>query len=105
MYQANLLKKWEEFSEKSKPRTKKKQREKRSTFKSANALYEGRELILNAFRSGIIQLKEKQGKGLKILTSKKVLERLPIALAQVKTGNTSENLLNEIRHIVYSLYR
>ena len=48
-------------------------------------------------------MKEKQGKGLKILTSKKVLERLPIALAQVKTGNTSENLLNEIRHIVYSL--
>ena len=77
----------------------------RSAFKSVNALYEGRELILNAFRSGIIQLKEKQGKGLKILTSKKVLERLPIALAQVKTGNTSENLLNEIRHIVYSLYR
>ena len=50
-------------------------------------------------------MKEKQDKGLEILTSKKVLERLPIALAQVKTGNTSENLLNEIRHIVYSLYR
>ena len=32
-------------------------------------------------------------------------ERLPIALAQIKAGNTSENLLNEIRQIIYSLYR
>ena len=34
-----------------------------------------------------------------------MLQRLPIALAQVKVGNSSENLLNEIRQIVYSLYR
>ena len=34
-----------------------------------------------------------------------MLERLPIALAQLKAGNTSENLLNEIRQIIYSLYR
>ena len=33
-----------------------------------------------------------------------MLQRLPIALAQVKAANTSENLLNEIRQIVYSLY-
>ena len=45
------------------------------------------------------------GKGLKILTSKQMLQRLPIALAQVKAGNNSENLLNEIRQIVYSLYQ
>ena len=32
-------------------------------------------------------------------------QRLPIALAQIKAGNTSENLLNEIRQIIYSLYR
>ena len=32
-------------------------------------------------------------------------QRLPIALAQIKASNTSENLLNEIRQIVYSLYR
>ena len=32
-------------------------------------------------------------------------QRLPIALAQVKAGNTSENLLSEIRQIIYSLYR
>ena len=35
---------------------------------------------------------------------KQMLQRLPIALAQVKSGNTSENLLNEIHQIIYSLY-
>ena len=34
-----------------------------------------------------------------------MLQRLPIALAQVKAGNTSENLLNEIRQIIHSLYQ
>ena len=34
-----------------------------------------------------------------------MLQRLPIALAQLKSGNTSENLLNKIRQIIYSLYR
>ena len=34
-----------------------------------------------------------------------MLQRLPIALAQVKSGNTSENLLNEIRHIICFLYQ
>ena len=41
-----------------------------------------------------------KGKGLKILTPKQRLQRLPIALAQVKAGNNSESLLNEIRQIV-----
>ena len=45
------------------------------------------------------------GTGLKILTPKQMLQRLPIALAQVKAGNNSESLLNEIRQIVYSLYQ
>ena len=49
--------------------------------------------------------KAKYGRGLKILTPKQMLQRLLIALAQVKPGNTSENLLNEIREIIYSLYR
>ena len=34
-----------------------------------------------------------------------MLQRLPIVLAQVKADNTSENVLNEIRKIIYSLYR
>ena len=49
--------------------------------------------------------KTKQGTGLKILTPKQMLQRLPIALAQVKTSNNSQNVLNEIRQTVYSLYQ
>ena len=45
------------------------------------------------------------GTGLKILTPKQMLQRLPIALAQVKAGNNSESLSNETRQIVYSLYQ
>ena len=44
-------------------------------------------------------------KGLKILTPKQMFQRLPIVLAQIKAGNNSECLLNEIRQIVYSLYQ
>ena len=40
---------------------------------------------------------ETKGTGLKILTPKQMLQRLPIALAQVKAGNNSESLLNEIK--------
>ena len=49
--------------------------------------------------------KATEGTGIKILTLKQLLQRLPIALAQVKAGNNSESLLNEIRQIVYSLYQ
>ena len=42
---------------------------------------------------------------LKILTPKQMLQRLPISLAQVKAGNNSKSLLNEIKQIVHSLYR
>ena len=49
--------------------------------------------------------KQQKGKGIKILTPKQMLQRLSIALAQVKACNTSENLLNEIRQIIYSFYR
>ena len=43
----------------------------------------------------------KQGTGLKMLTPKQMLQRFPIALAQIKAGNNSESLLNEMRQIVY----
>ena len=49
--------------------------------------------------------KEQEGTGLKILTPNQMLKRLPIALAQIKAGNNSESLLNEIRQIADSLYR
>ena len=73
-----------------------------------------REETINFFRDYIEMLSdanynakqnETKGKGLKILTPKQMLQRLPIALAQVKAGNNSENLLNEIRQIIYSLYQ
>ena len=48
---------------------------------------------------------EQGGTGLKISKPKQMLQRLPIALAQVKAGNNSESLLNEIRQIVYFLYQ
>ena len=51
------------------------------------------------------QAKQQEGTGVKILTPNQMLKRLPIALAQIKAGNNSESLLNEIRQIVYSLYR
>ena len=47
----------------------------------------------------------KHGKGIKLLTPKHMLQRLPIFLAQVKAGNTSKKLLNEIRQIIYSYIR
>ena len=66
-------------------------------------------MILDARR---LAQEEQKGTGanemseqLKILTPNQMLKRLPIALAQVKAGNNSESLLNEIRQIVYSLYR
>ena len=52
-----------------------------------------------------VKLKATKGTELEILTPKQMLQRLPIALAQVKAGNNSESLLNEIRQIVYSLYQ
>ena len=57
-------------------------------------------MILEAKR-----LAKQEGERLKILTPNQMLKRFPIALAQIKTGNNSESLLNEIRQIVYSLYR
>ena len=47
----------------------------------------------------------KKGEGLKILTNKQMLNRLPILLAQIKAGNNSIKLKNELRQILYSLYR
>ena len=46
-----------------------------------------------------------EGKGFKILTPNQMLSRLPITLAQLKAGNNSEKLKNEIRQLLYSLYR
>ena len=84
------------------------------TIKNVKTLYDSRQKIIYLFnnyskiKSEFIyrsKQNETKGKGLKILTPKQMLPRLPIALAQVKVGNNSESLLNEIRQIVYSLYQ
>ena len=49
--------------------------------------------------------KNQPGHGLKILTPSQMLSRLPISLVQLKAGNNSEKLKNEIRQLLYSLYR
>ena len=86
--------------------------EQRQTLVTLNMLYNSREeaiKFIEDYGSMILEAKklarEHEGTELKILTPNQMLKRLPIALAQVKTGNNSESLLNEIRQIVYSLYR
>ena len=92
----------------------KKTPEQRKVIGNLNKFYLSREEVINFFRdySKMVlyaKYKSKQNKrtgtGLKILTSKQMFQRLPIALAQVKAGNNSEKLLNEIKQIVYSLYQ
>ena len=65
----------------------------------------GGALILDAVKSGLFPLKSTKITKCKILIPKLMLQRLSIAPAQVKSGNNSESLLNEIREIVYSLYQ
>ena len=73
-------------------------------------LYESREVVIKLFDdypliASVAKCKVKYGQALEILTTKQMLQRLPIALARVNAGNTSENLVNKIRQIIYSLYR
>ena len=48
---------------------------------------------------------KQEGQGIKILTPSQMLSRLPISLAQLEAGNNSKKLKNEIRQLLYSLYR
>ena len=86
------------------------------TIKNAKNLYDSRLkwLMIDWFNDywkirseSIYRSKHDKTKGtrLKMLTPKQMIQRLPIALAQVKAGNNSESLLHEIRQIVYSLYQ
>ena len=75
-----------------------------------NILFNARNNVIKFiedYRSMILEAKRQaaEGKGLKVLTPKQMFQRLPIALEQMKAGNNSESLLNEIRQIVYSLYQ
>ena len=76
-------------------------RKKSKVFATTNTIYEGPELTLNAFKSGILPFKSTQRKGVKVSKPKQMFQRLSVALAQVQTGNSSEKILNEIKQIVY----
>ena len=92
----------------------KKTLEQKEVINNLEKFYLSREEVINFFKDYIEMLSaanydakknETKGTGLKILTPKQMLQRLPIALAQVKAGTNSESLLNEIRKIVCSLYQ
>ena len=73
-------------------------------------LYKARNNVIESFDDYLsmvseAKLKATTGTKPKILTPEQMLQRLPIALAQVKAVNNSESLLNQIRQIVYSLYQ
>ena len=59
--------------------------------------------ILNIVEEILDFNRQQLGQGLKILTPNQMLSRLPISLAQLKAGNNSEKLKNEIRQLLYSL--
>ena len=92
----------------------KKTTEQKEVIDNLNKFYLSREEVIN-FSKDYIELildagyKAKQNKtrgtGFKILTQKQMLQRIPIALAQVKTRNNPKRLLNRIRKIIYSLYQ
>ena len=88
--------------------------EQKEVINNLEDFYKSREEVIIFFREYIEMLSDAnynakqnktKGKRLKILTPKQMLQRLPIALAHTKAGNNSENLLNEIRQIIYSLYQ
>ena len=92
----------------------KKTTEQKEVINNLEKFYNSREEVINLFRDYIEMLShanynakqnKSKGIGLTILTLKQLPQRLPIALAQVKAGNGSESLSNEIRQIVYSLYQ
>ena len=63
------------------------------------------QLLISKLVSPDFDFNNVKGSGLKILTPSQMLSRLPISLAQLKAGNNSEKLKNEIRQLLYSLYR
>ena len=71
-------------------RSQKKTRKEKVTFLIVKEVF--RELAINAFKRGLFPLKSTRGTGLTILTPKQILQRLLIALAQLKVGNHSESL-------------
>ena len=102
--QDQLLRRINEFESKTRPKNSESKKVKEYVLNSARARLKEREIVFRAFESGIFSKPEKldKGTGLKILTPKQILQRLPIALAQIQAGNNLDRLLSEIIQIVYS---
>ena len=93
-----------------KKETKRKLKEQKNALYSIETLYKARNGVIKFYDDYFLimseaEIKAVKGTELKILMPKQKLQRLPIDLAQIKADNNSENLLNEIRQIVYSLYQ
>ena len=102
-----FLRYFNKLKSKTKPQNLESKKLKEDVLNSARTLLKGIEMLDKALES-VIFLNPgelKKGTALKVLTHKQMLQRVPIALAQIKAGNNSESLLNEIRQIVYSLYQ
>ena len=86
----------------------KKSKEQKNIIYNIESLQKARKEAIKFHDNYFLMLSEAKnkasGKGLKILKPKQILQRLLVALAKVKSGNISQNLLNEIRKIVYSFY-
>ena len=89
--QADLVEYILNFNNKTRPKNKDDKKNKKNVLNTAKDLYDGRELVINVFKSGLFPLKSTTGTGRNILTPKQLIQRLPIALAQVKAGNSSES--------------
>ena len=94
-----------------KPKNLAKRQQKTDFLKNLYNFFEDREMVLDAFESKIFPVKtidsgylNFKSSNLEVLTPKQMLQRLPIALAQIKAGNYLESFLNKIKQIVYSLY-
>ena len=82
----------------------------KNVIKSIRTLKKSREKVFKLFNDyskipSKAEYRSIYGEGLKILTPRQMLQRLPVAFAQLKADNRSENLLNEIRQIKYFFYR
>ena len=97
-----------DLAEIKKGNPKKKSDEEKKALYNINVLCKTRETVVKFYADYSSMMfeslyKSTEGERLKILTPKQMLQRLPVALAEIKAGNNSEHLLNEIRQIVYSL--
>ena len=91
-------------------KTAKKKKKKKNAIYNIETLYKAQNIVIKIFDNfssfaSNSRYKATHGEWLKILSHKQMLQRLPISLMQVQTISTSENLLNKIRQLIYSLYQ